>query len=700
MNIGTLSYSVAAISFVLLAVLLMTSWRGRLKGGLLVIAVVISAAWSLSALFAGNGSDARILGYYFLEIARNVAWFTFLYRILEPLKDTDRGHAALLRYSVPVVLLASAVLFSFYIIPMIYSQTVVRVYLNFASLAGHLVLAVIGLIMVEQVFRNTKPEQRWAIKPLLLGIGGMFAYDFFLYADALLFNRIDEGSWAARGLINALIVPMIGISAVRNLDWSLDIFVSRKMIFHTASLVGAGLYLIIMAIAGYYIRLYGGGWGTAAQAVFLFLAIVLLIVLMFSGQMRAKAKVFLNKHFFNYKYDYREEWLKLSRLLATEGDKRELHENAIKALSDIVDSTGGMLWVRKEAGHYVYVAHWNMNQTGLDNVRNSSSLIHFMQETKWVVDLDEYEENPEMYSGMQLPGWLKDIDRAWLLVPLIQNDELLGFIVLARPRAARQINWEDRDLLKTVGMQVASHIALLETTEQLMDARQFEAFNRLSSFVVHDLKNLSAQLSLVLSNAEKHKTNPAFIDDMISTIGNTTKKMNRMLQHLRKENNIVASKEVFNLRQVIREMIDLRSVDKPVPTCNMGEEKILLNMERERLFNVLAHMVQNAQQATSEGGSVALHVSSQAGEVAIRITDTGCGMDQTFIRERLFRPFDTTKGNAGMGIGVYESRSFIWSQGGDLKVTSEEKVGTTFTISLPVFKQHAEDDGITMGVVN
>lgn len=702
MNIGTLSYTAAAISFVLLAILLMTSWRGRLKGALLVVAVATSALWALSALIAGNGSDVRILGYHFLEIARNVAWFAFLYRILEPLKDTDRNHADLLRYAAPVVLIASVVLFSFYIIPLLVNVTAVRVHLHFASLAGHLCLAVIGLIMVEQVFRNTKPEQRWAIKPLLLGIGGMFAYDFFLYADALLFNRIDEGSWVARGLINALIVPMIGISAVRNLDWSLDIFVSRKMIFHTASLVGAGVYLIIMAIAGYYIRVYGGGWGTAAQAVFLFLAIILLIVLMFSGQMRAKAKVFLNKHFFNYKYDYREEWLKLSRLLATEGSRQELHENAIKALSDIVDSTGGMLWVKKEASHYVYVAHWNMSQTGIDNVRSDSSLIQFMRDTKWVVDLDEYEFNPEMYNDMQLPEWLENIERAWLLVPLIQNDELMGFIVLARPRADRQINWEDRDLLKTVGVQLASHIALLETTEQLMDARQFEAFNRLSSFVVHDLKNLSAQLSLVLSNAEKHKSNPAFIDDMISTIGNTTQKMNRMLQHLRKENRIEASKEVVNLPDVIREVVNARSVDVPAPTYVCSEKNILLNTERERLFNVLAHMVQNAQQATDDSGVVSLHVSSHDGEAQITIADNGCGMDQNFVRERLFRPFDTTKGNAGMGIGVYESRSFIWSQGGDIKVASEEGVGTTFTISIPLYNRSGlkEESGDITGVVN
>ena len=258
-------------------------------------------------------------------------------------------------------------------------------------------------------------------------------------------------------------------------------------------------------------------------------------------------------------------------------------------------------------------------------------------------------------------------------------------MVLGKPRAAQKINWEDRDLLFTAGRQVASYLALLQANEALFQARQFEAFNRLSAYVVHDLKNIVAQLSLIVTNAVKHKHNPAFMEDAFHTVENATNKMNKLLSHLRKGRlDIGSNQEQLNLIYLLKEAIARRNVDSPKPKLCCSEEEVFVLADYDRLLSVLEHLIQNAQDATLNTGQIDVTCSRNNGKVAIDIEDTGCGMSEEFVRERLFKPFQTTKGNAGMGIGVYESREYITAMGGTMSVRSAVDKGTTFTIQLPL----------------
>lgn len=210
-------------------------------------------------------------------------------------------------------------------------------------LVGHLLISIGGIVIVEQLYRNTSEEQRWGLKYLWIGIGSMFAYDFYLYSDAFLFQRIDNELWNARGFIHAMVVPLIGVAIKREMQWSLgkesiDVFLSRRMVFHTTTLLASGVYLIFIGFGGYYVREMGGDWGEVAQATFMFAAFLGLAVLFFSGKVRAKIKVMIDKHFFHYKYDYREEWLRIIRTLSQQNDDKTLHVRAIRALAQIIDS--------------------------------------------------------------------------------------------------------------------------------------------------------------------------------------------------------------------------------------------------------------------------------------------------------------------------------------------------------------------------
>ena len=479
-------------------------------------------------------------------------------------------------------------------------------------------------------------------------------------------------------------MPLIAVSAARNPEWSLDVFVSRRMVFHSAAVLAAGVYLLAMAAGGAYLRVYGGSWGSMVQAVFLFGAGLVLVVLMFSGQMQARLRVFLNKHFFNYKYDYREEWLRLIGTLSAGEPGVPLRERAIEALANVMDSPGGALWWQRQPGAFELIAQWNMTEAASVSVAAGSPFARFLAERQWVINIDEFDLSPETYSGLVLPEWLQRLDRAWLVVPLMHHEGLFGFVVLAEPRAPRACNWEDNDLLKTAGRQAASHIAQLEAAEALTHARQFEAFNRLSAFLIHDLKNVVAQLSLVVSNAARHKQNPAFVDDAFKTVEHAAGKMNRLLVQLRSGTVGGGRLSRVDLGKLLTEVVSARAATQPVPVLKCDDSPLIATAEKERLADVLGHVVQNAQEATAQHGSIKVTLQRRGEVAVIEVADTGCGMDAEFVRNRLFRPFDSTKGKAGMGIGAYETREFVREMGGQVEVESEPGVGTTFRIQLPL----------------
>ena len=271
-----------------------------------------------------------------------------------------------------------------------------------------------------------------------------------------------------------------------------------------------------------------------------------------------------------------------------------------------------------------------------------------------------------------------------LIVPLIHVDTLLGLVILARPRSPQIIDWEITDMLKVAARQAASYLALDRAAKALAEAEQFAGFNRLSAFIVHDLKNLIAQLSLVARNGERHKTNPAFVDDMLITVQNSVDKMTRLLAQL-KGAMPGGSRALVDLGRLLQDVVADRQGQEPRPRL-IGHTgpPCILPTDRDRLGSVIGHVVQNAQEATRRDGEVTVSLSGNGNEAVIVVEDNGSGMDAAFIRDRLFKPFDTTKGLAGMGIGAYECREFIRGLGGSVDVQSRPGAGTRFAITIPL----------------
>ena len=688
-SIGSISYSISAACYLALCLVLLTGRHDHPQKSALAVAAAVSALWAAIVAY-GVAYGLPRLTVDAAEVCRDVAWLAFLLRALKGARGNgDRRArwwwlAAGSTYGFSSLLLAAALWNHNSPTPWFLPGNVNPVTVAFLS------LAVTGLVLVEQLFRNSRPDTLRSTKYLCLGIGGIFAYDFYMYANALVWHNTNVSLDYARGMVNAMVVPVMAVTLMRDPEWSPNIFISRRIVFHTTSLLGAALYLFAMAAGGYYVRDYGGTWGVVAQTIFLFGAGLLLLILLFSTPLRARLRVLINKHFFRYKYDYREEWLRFIRTLSSNDSGLQFHQRAIRALAQIIESPGGALFMRRDSSHFESVAQWNLlSDKVVTKEPATGAFSSFLEKREWVVNLDEYEHKQmpgtaKKSCPLEIPQWLREIPQAWLVVPLILEDRLMGFVVLTRsPIQRRDFNWEDCDLLKTVGRQVASHLAQYETAQALADARQFETFNRLAAFVVHDLNNQVSQLSLVVSNASRHMRNPLFMQDAIQTVDNAVTKMNRLLAHLRAGGTHGEQKAQVELMQVLREVVRTHAANKPAPQFEGQVDEAMVMADRDRLSAIMGHVIKNAQDATSEDGRVVVRARRNGRYIIVDVEDTGCGMDECFIRERLFRPFDTTKGDGGMGLGAYETREFTRALGGDVQVDSRPGQGTTFRMQIP-----------------
>jgi putative PEP-CTERM system histidine kinase len=669
-SLSTFSHALAAVCFAVLAALVLFRWRNRMQGSLLTVALFATIGWALVQVSA---PDPAALSFRTLvaELAKDVAWILFLNRALA---GTAAGKFSTWLRIGPIVIAALALVAGA-------SATFGRVPFGFERVVvlSGLGLGLLGFVLVEQALRNTRASQAWAVKFLWFGVGGLFAYDVALFSASYVLDGVQPAMWAARGFAACLAVPLIALGVSRIRRFRPQMLMSQKFALYTSSVFVAGIYLLLVSIAGYYVRVLGGTWGEALQIVVVFGAILALVAVASSGIARARLRVFLAKHFFPYKYDYRTEWLQLTQRLTRDVDGSSLAERTADAFESMVKANGAAVWVLRD-GHFV-PAGGRLVGVNSPSEPADSPFATFLATHEWIVDLDRARGGEGRDADVPLPAWLQELAGAWLVIPLLHEQRLVAFVVLRRALAPQQLGWEDLDLLRTAGRQAASYFALEQAGDALARERQFAALNRFTAFLMHDLSNIVAQQRLMIENAARHKSNPEFIEDMISTIDNTVRRTGRLLDQL-KSGETTAAPRRTRLAETCRLVVERAGDRRPVPTLEVRDDAEAL-VAGERFEHVLHHVVRNAQDATPEEGSVHVTLRADAVFAEIDVTDDGKGMDPAFVRERLFKPFDTTKGAKGMGIGAFQAREFARAAGGDVQVSSTPGSGTSFVIRLP-----------------
>lgn len=691
LNLNLLGAGVAALSYAAFAVYFASRiWVRRTSPGnalsfVLLAALVCSAAWaSFSLVVKLNWWPVQV--DWLVPAAdwlRYACWFWFVLLLLQPKLDQVSKRRPPRFADLAYASLASSLL----MLILREFKNDLRVDLLRASAFTALGLAVVGLILVEQLLRNSSGDSRWNAKPVCLGLGAVFAFDVFVYSQAALFREFDGDALSVRTLAHCAALPLLFVASRRHADWLEKLHISRMAVFHSATLMLVGVYLLLVSALGYYIRYTGGEWGRALQLTLVFAALVGLALLVLSGSMRSRLKVYIAKNFFNYRYDYREEWLRFTATLSSGASPQQMGETVVRALANLVESPSGTLWLQQGSnGEFVQTARWN---APAHDSRDAMAVgfCSFLLERAWIIDLDQVRLGSPDYQGFEAPKWMLEDKRHCWLIPLLVADKVLGFVVLGRPRATIELNWEVRDLLKTASSQASAYLAQMQAAEALLEAKKFDAFNRMSAFVVHDLKNIVTQLSLMMKNAKRLKDNPEFQQDMLDTVENSLEKMRQLMLQLREGEK----------PHGLSSGVDLEAIAKRLAAAaNSKGRRLELRLASqlstrghdERVERVIGHVVQNAFDASPVEQSVALNLEKNGSHAQVTVVDSGCGMSEEFMRQRLFKPFQTTKAT-GMGIGAYESYQYLQELGGKINVESKPNQGTTVTILLPLF--HATD---------
>jgi putative PEP-CTERM system histidine kinase len=616
------------------------------------------------------------LGARALEVLRNAAWVLFALRLL--IWTTKRE--AMVAWLGPItgavgVLLVLPAVADIWIA--LYPLQVDTAMAQTAVFFTRLATALLGLALIENLARNTAMESFWSIKYLCFGLAGLFGYEFYLFSDALLFRKLDVNLLDARGAVALLMAPLFAIAMRRIPVGDFTLAPSRGMVFHTAVLFAAGLYLLAMGGAGYWIRTFGGSWGQILATVLLVGALLVLVILAASASIRARVKVFLARNLFASRYDYRDEWPRFINTITRDGGGRNLRERVIKAVANIVDSPGGALWQWDDATQrYCLATQWNYGRLKGDE-QFDGDLPGFMSERDWVVDLRQRDT----MGCPPPPAWLASDPQARLVVPLMHHGQLLGMVVLQHPRAPRPLDWEDWTLLRIVGRQAASYLGEQEATQALNQAREMELFNRRFAFVVHDIKTLIAQLSLLLRNADKHGDNPAFQKEIILSVRESVDAMNRILAQINAERQKDQAQAITDLVPLVRGLVERRQTSGTRLTVESQDPAMPVIGDETRLTAIFGHLVNNAVEAAGENGAVEVRLWRDAERARIEVRDNGPGMAPEFVRDELFRPFKSTK-DSGYGIGAFQCRELVRELRGQLTVSSVPGQGTVMRVVL------------------
>ncbi len=682
-TVTTASYGICVSAYLIASAVAMTIDTETVKRRHFIAACLLTALWAGLAMV----SDAAAIPPFLLslaEVLRSGGWLYFLLTLWARLDDSRSGavrHVLVTRAFIPVVMVIILVSLPYYFT----GSSVLGSLLALKSLVN-VALPVIGLLLIENLLHISGSNGRWAIKHLCLGLGTLMAFDFFIYSDALVQGAMGDAFMTAHGLITALVAPLVMTSFYRLKDWKhqseVKIIASPMAAFYTMALIASGCYLLTMAAVAYYIRMVGGKWGAPLQISFLVAALLIMLATLASSQIKSHAKIFVLKNFFAYRYDYREEWLRFLQVMSSQ-QPLSLGDRLVRAMADLMDSPASALWVLQAQDECFFSdAVWNLPAPH-PSVRADSALIQFFRRTCRIIDMDEYRRAPESYDRLDLPEWITARPALWLIVPLVHRGEVLGFVVLNEARAPHRLDWEDRDLLNTTAIQAASYLAEELTTEALRSARRLEDFNRQFAFVVHDIKNVVGQMSLMLDNAKVFGSNPEFQKDMLGTVGNSVNRMRAMLEQLAVQRRQPPKPLPLELGSVLRHVAGNWSKTAASLTLALSPAPVGAMVVEATLISVLDLLIDNALSAAGPSGTVVLSLRAESGQAVIEVSDNGPGMAASFVHKELFRPLASSK-SSGYGIGAYQTRHLVHEMGARLEVDSIPELGTTMRIVMPL----------------
>ena len=542
------------------------------------------------------------------------------------------------------------------------------------GVAIELLATIAVLYGLEPSLRNTHGSLRWRLKYLALGLGAIFAVRFYLLSQTLLFHVLDRISLLLRTIALIIGELFVAVGLVRSGVLRKDLTVSRHFVYRSIVVGLCGLYLFLAGAAGWLLNALGIPEAALLGTLVVFVAVLGLAALALSESLRWRIRRYISTHFYAEKYDYRQQWRTFTADLTA---RITLDGLATQLLRSVTETIGA----RKAA---LYLADDVDGGLRLHTLLNAGPLPKTLEAT------------PEDFLGRQKAPETRRVadfgnDRAEqllaagliLAVPLCTQGRMVGALLVGAERTEAPYTQEDFDLLTTLGEQAASAAATVQLSERLAQSRAFEGFNRLSSFIIHDLKNSVSALSMLTQNARQRFDEPAFRVDALKTLTRTVERMQRLVGRLSSRQAATELEfESVPLDELVRDTVASLPLAPALRLELALEPAPSVRADTDAIQRVIQNLITNAGEAMDGEGTITVRVCKQGDMVACAVTDTGCGMSEKFIRTSLFVPFQTTK-KGGWGIGLYQAREIMAAHAGRIDVSSLEGRGTTMTMVFP-----------------
>jgi len=667
------SHALAALLFGAVALSQRTKRGGGMPRRAFVAALAATALWALA--MAGIGSE-DVSGHV-AESVRTIGWLGFMLALVR--RDRSAGAAVVAVYA--VVMVVAVVSAGVAVAESAVARPEAAAALAATRLLFCMMTALSALVLLQHLYQGSAGTVRGAIRLVVIALAMMWSADLALFGASYVAGREVAMLVAWRGAVMAATALVLAVAAHRTADWPLAL--SRTATVRTLSAVGVALYAGLTAVLTSVAAALGGDHARIAQTAIVFGATAALLTLLSTPWLRAWLKVKVAKHLFSHRYDYRAEWQRFTDTLGRPGQgAAPLAERVVQAIADLTDSPAGVLLV-PDGGGIGVGATWRWDAASLPTASDDVALAHHLAGGARIVELDSVRADASAQDEVAaIPQWMLDFEDAWVIVPLTHLGTFVGAILLSRPPVNRSLDWEDFDLLRVAGRQAASYLAEDRSHAALADAERFDEFNRRFAFILHDLKNMVSQLSLVARNAERHADNPAFRADMVETLKDSSERMQSLLARLSQRSTPKPEPlRPVDVAALIERVAAVRRTGHPI-VCQAAGLPVA-TAQLGRLETVLGHLIQNAVEASGPTQPVLLSAAVVDDRVAIDVGDHGHGMSPAFVRDQLFRPFASTK-QGGFGIGAYEARQLVQEMGGELAVTSREGEGTLFRLLLPI----------------
>ena len=551
-----------------------------------------------------------------------------------------------------------------------------------------LIGAVLVLMNLERTLRYSVGQTRWQVKFLVLGIASIFGGRIYTGSQIILFSLLEVEMQVVNtaALLIANILMARSLARARLLKF--DFYLSHTVLYNSVTVLLVGIYFISVGVVA---RIVYSFWGTRNPAVITFLvfaAILGLAVFLLSDRLRLQRKRLISRHFKRPRYDYPRVWASFTERTASLTSIKDLCGNIVRTVSETIEVLSVSIWLWDEQEEVLSLGSSTAIAPGKgDNPKiggkEAKAVFDALGQQVQPVDLRESAE-----------GWVEDPKRilgeslkeggADLCVPLNAAGHLVGILTVGARIAEEAYSFEDRELLKTVADQAAANLLTLRLGERLQQAREMEAFQVMSAFFMHDLKNLASRLSLVTQNLQVHFDNPEFRNDALKTISQSLDRINGMCNRLSPLSQKLEVRFMeTDLNEAVRNV--LSGLDGLLKVKPASELRPLpkVRLDAEQFQKVLTNLFLNANEAIENGGSIRVSTAARGNWAVLSIADDGCGMSRNFMDRHLFRPFQTTK-NQGMGVGLFHCKKIIEAHQGRIEVESEEGKGTTFKVLIPL----------------